>query len=290
MHDTTELTIVIVTWNSEQEIGDCLNSIIDNTQDLNYEILIIDNNSSDKTIEVIKNINETSYHRIKIILNNQNTGFTKACNQGIELTTGRNVLLLNPDTRIKRNALKLMFDKLESNAKIGAVAPQLLNEDKSIQKSCRMFPDFFDMFCEFSLLTYIFPNSLLFSNWKMNYFDHNEERMVEQPMAAALMVKKKVLNEISNFDERFEMFFNDVDLCRKIYEKGYLIGFYPDAKIIHLKGVSIYKDRENMIRIWNRDCLSYFKKYHHNFFLYSWLSFSLRISGYLRILLHKIKK
>jgi GT2 family glycosyltransferase len=290
MPDQTILSIIIVTWNSENEIGECLNSIIENTKDINYEFVIVDNNSSDNTAEVIKKIAEEKFHRIKAIFNTDNKGFTKACNQGILFSSGENVLFLNPDTIIEGGAVNVLLDKLSESENTGAAAPQLLNEDRTIQKSCRTFPDYFDMFCEFSLLTYIFPDSILFSNWKMNYFSHDEERKVEQPMAAALMVRRKVLKEIDNFDERYKMFFNDVDLCKKIYEKGYSIIFYPDSKIVHEKGVSIYKDRERMIKIWNEDCLSYFKKYNNNILLYGWLYISLKISGYLRILYYKIRK
>ena len=290
MPDKTDLSIIIVTWNSENEISGCLNSIIDNTAEINFEIIIVDNNSSDDTQKKIREVSEEKYHRITVILNNDNKGFTKACNQGILSSKGEHVLFLNPDTRVTKGSLKFLIDKLISSGKTGAVAPQLLNDDKTIQKSCRTFPDYFDMFCEFSLLTYIFPDSILFSNWKMNYFDHNEERTVEQPMAAALMVRKKVLNEIGNFDERYIMFFNDVDLCKKIYDAGYTILFCPGAKIFHEKGISIYKVRERMIRIWNDDCLSYFRKYHYNYILYNWLLLSLRLSGFFRILYYKLKK
>ena len=124
----------------------------------------------------------------------------------------------------------------------------------------------------------------------MNYFDHNHERRVDQPMAAALMVKKNVIGEIDGFDQRYKMFFNDVDLCRKIYDKGSDIIFYPEAKVFHTKGVSIYKDRERMIRVWTDDCLSYFKKNNYNFLVYSFLWISLKLSVILRILLYKLKR
>jgi N-acetylglucosaminyl-diphospho-decaprenol L-rhamnosyltransferase len=290
MPDKTELSIIIVTWNSENEISKCLTSIIENTKGLNYEIVIVDNNSSDRTLNAIREISEEKFHRIKVILNNDNKGFTKACNQGILSSEGENVLFLNPDTKITGDSVKDLYYKLNSSEGFGAAAPQLLNEDNTIQKSCRTFPDYFDMFCEFSLLTYIFPDSIIFSNWKMNYFSHDEERTVEQPMAAALMVKRKVLKEIGNFDERYLMFFNDVDICRKIYDKGYFIVFYPVAKIIHEKGVSIYKDRIRMIRIWNEDCLSFFKKHNNNYLLYGWLYLSLKVSGFLRILFYRLTK
>lgn len=284
-----DVSIVIVSWNSEDEILDCVISIMNHTKEINFEVVIVDNNSSDKTAELLKESYGEKSDLIKLIFNGENTGYTKANNQGIKTASGKNILLLNPDTKITDNSILKLNQKLNENERNGAIAPQLLNEDLSIQKSCRTFPRYFDMFCEMSLLSKIFPDSELLSNWKMNYFTHNEERSVEQPMAAALMIKKKVLEEISYFDERYSMFFNDVDLCRKIKNCGYNILFFPEAKIIHKKGVSIYKDRLRMIRVWNDDCLKYFKKYHNNFIFYNLLLLGLKITGFFRILLYKMK-
>ena len=290
MLDSLDLSIVIVTWNSKDEIGNCLRSITDNTKDLSYEIVIVDNDSKDKTVDEIRSIGEENFHRIKLILNKTNTGYTKASNQGISSASGKFILLLNPDTVIEDDSINILLEKLVSDSKTGAAAPQLLNPDGSIQSSCRKFPDFWDMFCEFTFLSSIFPRSKTFSRWKMNYFSHNEECSVDQPMAAALMIKKDVLNKTGNFDERFKMFFNDVDLCKRICNSGYNIIFYPKSKIIHEKGVSIYKDREKMIRVWNEDCISYFRKYSSNKLLLLWLDISLKVSGFFRILLYKIRK
>lgn len=289
MPDSFDLSIVIVTWNSEYEIVKCLYSIIENKNELQIEIIIVDNNSSDNTLDLINNFAGNNVCEIKIISNKINEGFTKASNQGIILSSGKNILLLNPDTKIIGNSLYTLLKKLNSTGKTGAIAPQLLNEDLTIQKSCRTFPTYFDMFCELTLLSSIFPGSEIFAKWKMNYFNHNEERLVDQPMAAALMIKKSVMEKVNEFDERFNMFFNDVDLCRKIYDNGYEIIFFPEAKVIHKKGVSIYKDRVRMIKIWNDDCLKYFKKYNRNFLLYYWLLTGLKFTGYLRILFYKLK-
>ncbi|MDQ3194620.1 MAG: glycosyltransferase family 2 protein [Bacteroidota bacterium] len=290
MHDNFDLSIVIVTWNSENEIGECLNSIFENTSDLNYEVVVVDNNSSDRTLDELSRYVESNPGILTVIKNSGNYGYTKACNAGIISSKGNNILLLNPDTKIAGSAIMDLMTKLNSTNKIGAIAPQLLNNDRSIQKSCRTFPDYFDLFCELSLLSSLFPESKSVSRWKMFYFDHDREEFVDQPMAAALMIKSVVLNKVNNFDERYLMFFNDVDLCRKIYDGGNKILFYPRAKIFHTKGVSIFKDRIRMIKIWNTDCLSYFRKYHYNFFLYRWLSASLNLSGYMRIFLYNKNK
>ena len=116
----------------------------------------------------------------------------------------------------------------------------------------------------------------------MNNFAHDTEREVEQPMGAALMIKQSVLKEVDYFDDMYDMFFNDVDLCKKVKLAGYKIIFYPTAQIVHRKGISVYKNRAYMISLWNKDCLRYFKKFHYNIILYPLLSFFLHLSGAVR--------
>lgn len=271
------LSVIIVTWNSEAEIEHCINSIIHHNVNIPVEIIVVDNASNDKTRSILKNYSvQTDF--VKIILNEDNKGYTLANNQGINEARGEFVLLLNPDTKITDGALEKMIEFLLVSSNAGAIAPQLLNEDYTIQKSCRTFPTYWDMFCELFLLSKILPMSETFAGWKMNYFSHNELAEVEQPMAAALMIKKNVLDKVKGFDERYKMFFNDVDLCKSIVDAGYKIYFYPESKIFHIKGASIYKDRRNMLRVWNDDCIKYFKKYYNNFLLTPLLSVGLKLS------------
>lgn len=278
------LSIVIVTWNSDEEIGNCLNSIfIEEKSD--HEIIVIDNASTDRTREILEGYGD----KITLILNSTNTGYTRACNQGMEAASGEFVLLLNPDTLIVADAMKELVTFLDRHKKAGAVAPQLLNEDMSIQPSVRTLPTYWDMFCEMSLLSALMPKSPLFSRWKMRYFDHDSMREVEQPMAAALLIRKSTLDRIGNMDERYKMFFNDVDFCKKILDAGEKIIFYPGARIVHAKGKSVYKAHKRMIKIWNTDCLKYFKKHHPNFILYPLLAFGIHVTGFFRSLFAKSK-
>jgi GT2 family glycosyltransferase len=122
----------------------------------------------------------------------------------------------------------------------------------------------------------------------MRYFDHDETAEVEQPMAAALMIKMDVLKKMNNLDERFFMFFNDIDTCKQIYNLGYKIIFYPEAKVYHKIGTSILKDRVRMITAWNNDCLLYFRKNNYNPFLHIFLYLGLRITGFFRIIFTKL--
>ena len=274
-----DVSVIIVTWNSANVIDACVKSVISNSETLKIELIIIDNNSSDNTYDKLLNID---FQNLQVYKNETNLGFTKAVNQGIKYSSGKHVMLLNPDTVLKPHCLDFLASFLNNNESYSACCPLLLNEDGTIQQSIRNFPDYWTMFCEFSLLAYIFSKTKFFGKWKMKYFKYDHDEDVNQPMAAALMIRKTKLDELKNMDERFEMFFNDVDLCRQIIDSNSKIRFLKDTKIIHVKGESIYKDRKRMINVWNRDCIKYFEKYHNNALLLLWLKISLSLTKLFR--------
>jgi GT2 family glycosyltransferase len=281
------ISIVIVTWNSVDEIIPCLRSVLSgiHISSIPSEIIVVDNNSTDDTLSQISGLSEPA---VRIVKNSENLGYTKAINQGIELSTGKYVLLLNPDTILHGGALKVLYGFLDANTGHAACAPLMVNPDGTIQYSVRNFPTYWRMFCEFSLLAYIFPKTKLFGSWKAKYIDYSIEQDVYQPMAAAFMIRRSLLNSIGNMDERFRMFFNDVDLCKKVYDAGFKIKFLPTAVVTHAHGISIKKDRAKMITTWNNDCELYFNKHHNNTALLLWLKLNLKLSGFVRILAYKI--
>lgn len=288
MKSKTEISIVIVTWNNEEEIAECLRSIYNNKHNKPYgriETIVVDNNSLDNTVKVVESFIELIEGDVTIIKNEENLGFTRGANLGLKKAKGKYIFLLNPDTEIVNDALIKLTAKLKEEEKAGIIAPQLVYRSKEIQKSVRSFPTYRNMFCEIFLLARIFPNSKIFSQWKMNYFSHDEYAEVEQPMGAALMFKKDVLKEIDFLDDRYDMFFSDVDVCKKVSLAGYKIIFFPEAQIMHKKGISVYKNRAYMISLWNKDCLRYFKKYHDNVILYPMLRIGLMTSGFVRRLM-----
>ncbi len=290
MPDKIDLSLVTVTWNSADEIYECLTTSYEALKGLNVEFIIIDNASEDGSLKEIERAVEYGIHNITVIENTSNLGYTKACNQGISLSNGRHILLLNPDTKPCGDSLFRLLNELDSNSELGAVAPQLLNTDGSVQHSCRTFPGYWDMFCEFTLLSSVFPKSRLFAKWKMGYFDHKLTMIVDQPMAAALLVNGKLIRELSGFDEEFKMFFNDVDLCKRIYESGRQILFTTDARVFHVKGASVNRAKPAMIGIWNDDCKKYFRKHFNKPVSFFLLSFSLAVTGVLRKLYYKLKQ
>jgi GT2 family glycosyltransferase len=280
----TDISVIIVTWNSEDDIKSCVDSVITSSKELNNELIIIDNNSEDNTFEII---NRISFSNLKTLKNQSNKAYTKAVNQGLSLSNGIYILLLNPDTVIHEGCLERLYSFLKENPDYGAAAPRMLNEDGTAQHSVRNFPTYWRMFCEFSLLAYFFPKTKLFGSWKMKYFDYSSDSDIPQPMAAGFLIRKDVLLKTGNMDERFEMFFNDVDLCKSIYEQGFRIRLLSSAKMTHKHGASVKKDWERMIELWNKDCLKYFEKHHNKKLFLLWLKINLKITGVFRIFFYK---
>ena len=259
----TSVSIILVTYNSEKEIAGCISSLLPQLIDINGEIIIIDNNSTDNTISLI---NDIDGNIISIIRNDINLGYTFANNQGIKNAKGDYILLLNPDTIVPNGTIINLLNEIKDNKNIGAIAPQLLFLDGRIQNSCRRFPRRRDILYESIGLSKIFKNSKGFNYWKMGDFDHTKSRLVDQPAGAALLIFKKIFNEIGLLDERFPMFFSDVDFCKRIWNAGYPVLFTTNSYITHLGGTSVYRKRIKMIVSSHISFWKYFNKYNSNLF------------------------
>ena len=242
MNRAIELSIIIVTWNSQEFIGECLHSIF-SQKGVDFRVWVVDNGSSDKTCEIIK----TDSPQINLICNERNLGYAKANNQALELAKGEFILFLNPDVRLCSGALHKMLDFMYQNSDVAALGPKLLNPDGTIQPSCREFPGYSTLIWEFTCLSHLFPKSKIFGAWRMGYFNYQEIREVDQPMGSALLVRKKALDSLGFLDESFPVFFNDVDLCYRIKKANGKIVFYPEAEIFHYKGKSVEMVKPEMI-------------------------------------------
>lgn len=252
-----DVSIIIVTWNSSSFIGECLDSIYSHKGKLRLEVLVVDNDSQDATKDIIREF----YPRVVLIENNENLGYARANNQGIASSVGKYIMLLNPDVRLRDNALVELFLFMENHPEAGGAGPQLLNMDGSIQPSCREFPSFSTLLYDLLGLSYLFPKSKIFGKWRMGYFDHNSAREVDQPMASALILRRKALAQVGLMDEDFFMFFNDVDLCYRLRKNGWNIYFYPDARAYHFLGGSTQKVKTKMIYLSHRGYFKFLKKH-----------------------------
>lgn len=258
MTKTPKISIIIVTWNSGSEIIACLDSVFAQGN-VSCEVIVIDNASEDNTVALIKNYTR----KLHFISNDRNLGFAQASNQGLDKAAGNYILLLNPDTILQSEALHIMSSFMDSNSKVGALGPQLLNIDGTIQPSCREFPRPAHFIWEFTALAWLFPGHPVFGSWRMGYFGHQSQREVDQPMGACLMVRKTAIDQIGPMDSRkFPMFFNEVDWCFRLRHSGWKIFFLPQARVTHLQGVSIKKARLAMTATSHRSLAAFFDKHY----------------------------
>ena len=252
-----DLSICIVNWNTEILLKECLRSIYEQTAGISYEIFVVDNASQDGSVEMVS----TCFPDVYLIANQQNKGFAAANNQALRLAKGRYVILLNPDTVLLGDALETMVQFMDRHAEAGAVGCKLLNMDGSIQYSTKR------------LLTssiILYDNTILgrlpflkgkLKEYKMKTFSFDKVEEVDAVSGAALMVRKKIFDEAGFMDEGYFMFFEDVDLCRRVRLKGYKLFLVPTAAIMHCGGARRHQNLIVLVMVSLRCLMRYVSKF-----------------------------
>lgn len=285
-----KVTCIVVTYMSEETIEECVASLFDAMADNQLEVIVIENASGDNTVRIVSEFSD-KYPALRIIENRNNLGFARAVNQGIAAGEGDYFLILNPDTVLHQGAVNRLLDFLQNNPEYGIAAPKHIRTDGTVLRSCREFPTHLSLFWHMTGLAAVFPGSKYFNSWKMGYFDHEESRDVDQPMGACLLASREDVESVGYMDEQFEMFFNDVDWCRRFLEKGRKIRFLSDSVITHHGGHSIRKKRLRMIFSSHCAFYRYFSKYYSGF---KWIipniviGFLLGLSAAFRIIKHAV--
>ncbi|MCF7808253.1 MAG: glycosyltransferase family 2 protein [Candidatus Marinimicrobia bacterium] len=266
MHNSSEadpqlqLSVLIVTYNSRTSIQACVSSLLQELSSIRAELIIVDNNSTDGTQDELTKIAATN-PSVVIQLNKKNRGFAVGNNQALHLATGEHILILNPDTQVLPGSVTGLLQALSQNETTGAVAPQLKFPDGRIQKTCRRFPKYRDVIFHSLGLAQLFPQSQFFNGWKMGDFDHTSKQEVDQPAGAALLVRGSLIRDLQGFDLSFPMFFNDVDLCRRIKDSGYEVWYLPKFQVIHEGGASVKQARVKMVISSHLSFFRYFEKH-----------------------------
>jgi GT2 family glycosyltransferase len=222
------LSIVIVSWNVRTLLEQCLLSIYQNLQDVNYEVFVIDNASSDGTVDMLR----VDFPRVRTIINKKNVGFGTANNQAFRLCSGEYILLLNPDSTLLGNTVNLMLDCIKQNAKIGVVGPQIVDEKQKVQSySVRRFPTVFSEAIQLTHLPYYFPQIKSWLNPVLT--DSTSSQEVDLLTGACMLLRREAIMGINGFDEQFFLYGEDVDLCLRIRSNGWLIHYLSQAKVVH---------------------------------------------------------
>lgn len=254
---TPTVSIVIVTYNSQRYIVACLESLRAYTQGVTYEIIVADNASADGTADAIAR----DYPDVRVVRRATNGGYAAAINDGVAASSGRYVMVINPDTRIEEDAISALAAYLDAHHDAGIVAPKLLNDDGSLQLSCRAFPGYSTaLFNRYSILTRVFPRNRFSRGYLMQDFAHDDTRDVDWVSGAALMFPRIVFERIGGWDAGFFMFSEDVDFCRRVHDAGMRVVYLPDARVYHAIGVS-KSARASIVIARHRAMWRYYRKH-----------------------------
>lgn len=276
-----DLSIIIINYNVEILLKKCIESIYKNTSGIDFEVIVIDNNSTNDLTFLAEN------QRIIFIQNNENKGFSFAVNQGIAFSKGRYLMLLNPDSLILNDALKKMVNFLNDHSRIGIIGPKVYEKDKkTIQLSCRSFPDYsIFLFNRYSVLSKLFPNNKWTKRYLLKDWDHDHIREVDWVSGCCMMIRKKMIEKIGAFDAQFFMYNEDVDICIRAKQNGWGVYYYPDAEILHYIGESSKFLKYQMIIERHKSIWKFYKKHYHKNFILDGLTFlGLLLRGIIHIL------
>ena len=257
--------IIIVNLNGKNFLEKCLPSIYASTDGVLFKIVIIDNGSTDGSDEWV----ESEYPEIIWIQNEVNTGFSRACNQGIKRTNGQYILFLNNDTELLNNLVWKLKSFLESNRNAGVVGPRILYPDRSIQASIKYYPPVWKFALQqLGIASLLLPKKkLYFPFGPFNQSDYQTTHTVDWLSGACMMFKRTLADSIGLLDEQMPFGVDDLDFCKRAELAGYKNYYIHDAELIHNKGGS--HDRGSyltqnpyVLSAYKQGIKEYFRKYH----------------------------
>ncbi|MEO6723433.1 MAG: glycosyltransferase family 2 protein [Ferruginibacter sp.] len=248
--------IVIVNWNSRGYLKKCIHSILSNKNiGVINRVFIIDNNTSDTSLTGVP-----VHNKITIVKNTENVGFSRACNQGFKLCTASYVLLLNPDTQLFETTLSDCVEFMNKQEEVDILGCQLFLDDGKIAKSCARFPSpltmFFDATGLSKLNPRVFKPASLMTDW-----DHRESRFVDQVIGAFMFMRSSIFKKTGYFDERFFVYFEELDFSKRLAEQGGKSYYNISIKAIHSENGTTMSVKGFRLFLYLKSRLQYAKKH-----------------------------
>lgn len=225
----TQLSIIIVNYDSGRELSSCLNALQQASITLDYAITVV-NNDAPADLAPLPDLN---FPQFRILQNGRNLGFAAAVNQAFERLPAQAVLLLNPDVLAGPGSIELLWQTLESHSHAGVVTPRLTNPDGTLQYSCRHFYSYPVLLLRRFPFNRLCPNHRLIRHHLMSDWAHDTLGPVDWALGAALLIRTRALTSSKLLDERFFLYFEDVDLCRQMWESGWEVLYQPAATLVH---------------------------------------------------------
>lgn len=273
-----KLTVVIVNYNVEHFLEQCLLSVRQASKNLDVEVFVVDNISVDGSVEMVKE----KFPEVNLIENKDNVGFSRANNQAVRVSNGEYVLLLNPDTVVEEDTFEKVVGFMDENPDAGGLGVKMIDgKGVFLPESKRGLPTPSVAFYKIFGLSSIFPKSKRFGKYHLGFLDKDETNEIEILSGAFMLMRRQALDKVGLLDEDFFMYGEDIDLSYRIILGGYKNYYYPKTKIIHYKGESTKKSSVNYVFVFYNAMIIFAKKHfsqsHANTF-----SFLIKIAIYFR--------
>ncbi len=252
------LSVIIVNYNVEYFLEQCLYSVRRAAEEVSCQIIVVDNNSVDGSVAMMRE----KFPEVQLISNKENTGFSRANNQGIKLATGRYVLLLNPDTLVEEDTLARVVAFMDSHPDAGGLGVKMIDgKGRFLPESKRGLPKPAVAFYKIFGLSALFPKSKIFGRYHLGYLDNDEVHEVDVLSGAFMLMRKSALDKTGLLDEAFFMYGEDIDLSYRITQAGFKNYYFPETRIIHYKGESTKKSSVNYVFVFYRAMVIFAEKH-----------------------------
>lgn len=295
MDKNFDVSIIIVNWNAGKYLQETIESLEQQTQEINYEVIIVDNNSdkNEESFKYIENVLDRK-NNFRIIQSNENLGFAKANNMAMKITKGRNFLILNPDVIFHNNVVKILSNYLDENTNVGMVGPKVLNPDGSFQQPClrgKPYPK--DTLFHLIGLAKAFPQKEFFNGYALWHLDREQIQNCWALSGCCMMVKKSLFEQIGGMDEQFFMYQEETDWGIRTKNIGKEVVYNPNAIVTHIGGVTTKKIKIKSIWIFTQSMMKFFRKHFwNNYNIFQKIFWTILIYGnfILKFTISKIKE
>lgn len=256
-----DLSIVIVSWKVKNKLSANLSALFKSQGDFKYEVFVVDNYSSDGTVEMVN----SEFPQVTLIANKENLGFAAANNQAIKQTSGKYILLLNPDMQVRPNTLFKMLDWVKNNPRATVSGCKLVNERGEVIRQVRRFPKFSDQLAVALKLPHVFPK--IVDHYLASDFDYSQAAKVDSIRGAFFLINREAYEKISAskpplLDERYFIWFEEVDFCRGVTRFGGEVWYTPVAECVDYVGASFAQVKRGQAQKYFSDSMiKYFQKW-----------------------------
>ena len=263
---TPDVSVIVVSYNTREILRRCLARLAEELATVDGEAIVVDNASADGSADMVAD----EFPAVQLVRSTVNLGFAAGNNRGFALARGRYVVLLNPDAFLGSGALARALAHMERSPHVGIAGGRLQDPAGRLQPSGRLFPSLLNELMVISGLAARYPRSRLFGRFDRTWADPDQAAQVDWVPGAFTIIRGRALGETGGFDERFFLYYEEVDLCRRMVQAGYEVWYWPDVVVTHIGGASskTVKAHEfscagSQLTLWRlRSALLYYRKHH----------------------------